>query len=65
MIIPRKTSVVILITLAELAWLAAFGLLFAYRGKVGELGRMQQEFITQSNRLAQWEQKLPDRKSNV
>jgi hypothetical protein len=37
----RQTSVVILITLAELAWLAAFGLLFAYRGKVGEVGSLQ------------------------
>ena len=39
----RRTSVIVLITLAELAWLAAFGLLFAYRGKVGELGRVTGE----------------------
>lgn len=38
---PRQSSVVILITLAELAWLAAFGLLFAYRGKVGEVGVLE------------------------
>jgi Mg-chelatase subunit ChlD len=56
----RRTSVVILITLAELAWLAAFGLLFAYRGKVGELGRMRQELKGTSYRLAQWEKKLPE-----
>src|ERR1051325_641766 len=43
MIVPRRTSVVILITLAELAWLAAFGLLFAYRSKVGELGNIRSE----------------------
>ena len=60
MIKPRKTSVVILITLAELAWLAAFGLLFAYRGKVGELGRVRHDLTSTSNQLAQWEQKLPD-----
>ena len=56
----RRTSVVILITLAELAWLAAFGLLFAYRGKVGELGRMRQDLNSTSKRLAQWEKELPD-----
>lgn len=33
---PRQTSAVILVTLAELAWLAAFGLLIAYRGKITE-----------------------------
>ncbi|MCW5558263.1 MAG: hypothetical protein KIT22_10590, partial [Verrucomicrobiae bacterium] len=30
-----------MISLAELAWLAAFGLLFAYRGKVGEVGTLR------------------------
>lgn len=39
---PRQTSVAVLITLAELAWLAAFGMVFAYKGKVGELGAAQQ-----------------------
>ncbi len=56
----RRTSVVVLITLAELAWLAAFGLLFAYRGKVGELGRMRQDLTNSSNQLARWEAKAPD-----
>jgi len=50
MIIPRRTSVVVLITLAELAWLAGLGLLFAYRSKVGELGRVQHELhVAQSD----------------
>jgi hypothetical protein len=40
---PRQTSVVVLVTLAELAWLAAFGLLIAYRGKVSEVGRLRRE----------------------
>jgi hypothetical protein len=44
MIKPRQTSVVILITLAELAWLAGLGLLFAYRGKVGELGALKRSY---------------------
>jgi len=52
MIKPRQTSVVILITLAELAWLAAVGLLFAYRGKVGELGNMGREYQSCTNELA-------------
>lgn len=60
MIKPRQTSVVILITLAELAWLAAFGLLFAYRSKVGELGNMRRDLGIASTRLAQWESSAPD-----
>lgn len=38
-----RTSVTVLITLAELAWLAAFALLFAYRSKIGELGVLRRE----------------------
>jgi len=43
MIRPRQTPVVVLVTLAELAWLAAFGLLIAYRGKVGEVGDLRRQ----------------------
>jgi hypothetical protein len=58
---PRsRTSVVVLITLAELAWLSCFALLFAYRGKVGELGKLRKEHTLTSARLAKWEEKLPD-----
>lgn len=60
----RKSSVVILITLAELAWLAALGLLFAYRGKVGELGRIKQELnASNSKRMTaaeDWERRQAD-----
>jgi hypothetical protein len=56
----RRTSVVVLITLAELAWLAAFGLLFAYRGKVGELGRMRHDLSGTSNLLARWQASAPE-----
>lgn len=48
---PRQTSAVILITLAELAWLAAFGLMFAYRGKVGELGNVRQQLHSATNKF--------------
>ena len=60
MIKPRQTSVVILITLAELAWLAAFGLLFAYRGKVGELGKAKEEVRQATNDLAMYRTNAPD-----
>ncbi len=60
MIKSRQTSVVILITLAELAWLAAFGLLFAYRGKVGELGKMREDLIVATNEVAMWRTNAPD-----
>lgn len=59
MIKPRRTSVVILITLAELAWLAAFGLLFAYRGKVGELGKIKHELHSATNDLAVYRANSP------
>lgn len=57
---PRRTSVIVLITLAELAWLAAFGLLFAYRSKVGELGKLHRDLVSATNRLAQVEARYPD-----
>ena len=38
-----------------LAWLAVFGLLFAYRGKIGELGSVRQQLHSVSNSLAQWD----------
>src|SRR4051812_41781987 len=57
---PRKTSVIVLITLAELAWLAAFALLFAYRSKVGELGKLRHNLESATNTIAQWEAKSPD-----
>jgi hypothetical protein len=60
MIKPQKTSVVVLITLAELAWLAAFGLLFAYRGKDIELHKMAGQHQVVTNRLAEWEAASPD-----
>lgn len=51
MIKRRPTSVVILITLAELAWLAALGLLFVYRGKVGELGDVRRQLHSATNKF--------------
>jgi len=57
---PKRTSVTVLITLAELAWLAAFALLFAYRSKVGELGELRRNFTTATNTIAQWEAKSSD-----
>ena len=60
MIKPRQISAVIPITLAELAWLAAFGLMFAYRGKVGELGNTRRQLHSSTNLLAQWEAKSLD-----
>ncbi len=49
----RRTSVVILITLAELAWLAAFGLLFAYRGQVKESRGLWKEYAKATNAVAE------------
>jgi Mg-chelatase subunit ChlD len=60
MLPPKKTSVVILITLAELAWLAALGLLFAYKGKDGELRKVRSDYTSVSNHLARWEAGSPD-----
>ena len=60
MIKPQRTSVVVLITLAELAWLAAIGLLFAYRGKDGELHKIRGEYQAVTNRFAVLESKSSD-----
>jgi hypothetical protein len=55
---PRRISVIVLITLAELAWLAAFALLFAYRSKVGELGNVRHNLDSASNTVAIFEKSL-------
>lgn len=55
---PRRTSVIVLITLAELAWLASFGLLFAYRNKVGELGNMRRRLDSTAIKLVELERDL-------
>ena len=60
MIKPKQTSVVVLITLAELAWLAALGLLFAYRGKDGELHKIRGDYQVVTNRMAEWESQSSD-----
>ncbi len=60
MIKSRQTSVVILITLAELAWLAAFGLLFAYRGKVVENAKILGKLIVATNEVAILRTSAPD-----
>ncbi len=59
-----RTSVTVLITLAELAWLASFGLLFAYRSKVGELGVLRRELTsaqTNAQQIASQNQELRKR----
>lgn len=52
---PRQISVIILITLAELAWIAAFGLLFAYRGKIGEVRGLKRDYAAIQHRLNEME----------
>jgi Mg-chelatase subunit ChlD len=54
-----------LITLAELAWLAAFALLFAYRGKVGELGRLHRAHAVATNQVAQLQSDLQLRAPDI
>lgn len=62
---PRRTSVIVLITLAELAWLAAFALLFVYQSKVGELGSLRHQFDSVTNELAGVKQDLQAKAPDV
>jgi hypothetical protein len=59
----RQTSVVVLITLAELALLAAFGLLFAYRVKVGQVGSLRQRVADMETAAADVNRLAEDREA--